>query len=947
MVTEQTEMPQHRYDALLADSIETRWQETWKEQGTYHTPNPAGSLTEGPVDGPADLADRPKLFIMDMFPYPSGTGLHVGHPLGYISTDVYARFKRMTGFNVLHTMGYDAFGLPAEEHARATGEHPRVNTEANISNMSRQLARLGLGHDDRRSVATTDESFYKWTQWIFNQIFNAWFDADTQKARPIAELEAEFESGARTPDEGRTWADMNAGDQRALINEYRLAYLSEAPVNWCPGLGTVLANEEVTADGRSDRGNFPVFRRPLKQWMMRITAYSDRLLEDLDLLDWTDSIKTMQRNWIGRSEGAHVDFRCPTAVDSDGEVATIQVFTTRPDTLFGATYMVVAPEHPLVDSLTATEWPEGTKNAWTGGAATPAEAVSAYQHRTSQMSDLDRQETKEKTGVFTGSYAVNPVNDQSIPVFVADYVLMGYGTGAIMAVPGQDERDWEFAEAFDLDIIRTVQPPADFDGDAYVGAGPAINSGFLDGMEVDEAKSAMIDHLVEVGAGEGTITTKLRDWLFARQRYWGEPIPIVFDDDGNARSLPDSELPVNLPELIDWAPRELEEDSEPEPPLGRADGWTTVEIDLGDGMATFKRDLNTMPQWAGSCWYYMRYIDPVSSDMMADPVSEKYWMGGESPTEGGVDLYVGGVEHAVLHLLYSRFWHKVLYDLGHVSTVEPFKRLINQGYIQAYAFKDARGIYVEASEVDESGDGYTHNGEAVTREYGKMGKSLKNAVTPDDMYRDYGADTLRLYEMFMGPIDQDRPWETKSVIGSLRLLQRIWRNLVDEASGELTVTDIPIPDDLNKALHRTIDAVRNDMDALSFNTSIARITELNNELTKLDGPTPMALADALVRMIAPLVPHFAEELWSRMGNDGSVIYADFPVADPALLVDDEIEIPIQIKGKVKSRITIAADSDEAAMEAAALADPKIQELIGDADIRKVIVIPGKLVNIVA
>ena len=532
-------------------------------------------------------------------------------------------------------------------------------------------------------------------------------------------------------------------------------------------------------------------------------------------------------------------------------------------------------------------------------------------------------------------------------MFVADYVLMGYGTGAIMAVPGQDERDWEFAEAFDLDIIRTVQPPADFDGDAYVGAGPAINSGFLDGMEVDEAKSAMIDHLVEVGAGEGTITTKLRDWLFARQRYWGEPIPIVFDDDGNARSLPDSELPVNLPELIDWAPRELEEDSEPEPPLGRADGWTTVEIDLGDGMATFKRDLNTMPQWAGSCWYYMRYIDPVSSDMMADPVSEKYWMGGESPTEGGVDLYVGGVEHAVLHLLYSRFWHKVLYDLGHVSTVEPFKRLINQGYIQAYAFKDARGIYVEASEVDESGDGYTHNGEAVTREYGKMGKSLKNAVTPDDMYRDYGADTLRLYEMFMGPIDQDRPWETKSVIGSLRLLQRIWRNLVDEASGELTVTDIPIPDDLNKALHRTIDAVRNDMDALSFNTSIARITELNNELTKLDGPTPMALADALVRMIAPLVPHFAEELWSRMGNDGSVIYADFPVADPALLVDDEIEIPIQIKGKVKSRITIAADSDEAAMEAAALADPKIQELIGDADIRKVIVIPGKLVNIVA
>ena len=940
-------MPQHRYDAALADEIETRWQEHWKANGTYHTPNPAGSLTDGPTDGPADLADRPKLFIMDMFPYPSGTGLHVGHPLGYISTDVYARFKRMTGFNVLHTMGYDAFGLPAEEHARATGEHPRVNTEANISNMSRQLARLGLGHDDRRSVATTDEAFYKWTQWIFNQIFNAWFDPEAQKARPITELEAEFTNGTRSPDDGRTWADMSVGDQRALVNEYRLAYVSEAPVNWCPGLGTVLANEEVTAEGRSDRGNFPVFRRPLKQWMMRITAYADRLLEDLDLLDWTDSIKTMQRNWIGRSEGAHVDFRCPTATDADGEVATIQVFTTRPDTLFGATYMVVAPEHPLVDSLTASAWPEGTKDAWTGGAVTPAEAVSAYQHRTSQMSDLDRQETKEKTGVFTGSYAVNPVNDRSIPVFVADYVLMGYGTGAIMAVPGQDERDWEFAEAFDLEIIRTVQPPADFDGDAYIGAGPAINSGFLDGMEVDEAKAAMISHLVEIGAGEGTITTKLRDWLFARQRYWGEPIPIVFDDDGNARSLPDSELPVNLPELIDWAPRELEEDSEPEPPLGRADGWTTVDIDLGDGMQTYTRDLNTMPQWAGSCWYYMRYIDPMSSDIIADPTSEKYWMGGESPTEGGVDLYVGGVEHAVLHLLYSRFWHKVLYDLGHVSTVEPFKRLINQGYIQAYAFKDSRGIYVEADDVVESGDGYTHDGQPVTREYGKMGKSLKNAVTPDDMYRDYGADTLRLYEMFMGPIDQDRPWETKSVVGSMRLLQRIWRNLVDEESGELTIADVPVPDDLNKVLHRTIDAVRTDMDALSFNTSIARITELNNELTKLDGPTPTALADSLVRMIAPLVPHFAEELWSQMGNEGSVIYADFPEADPAMLVDDEIEIPIQIKGKVKSRIMIAADADAAAMEAAALADPKIQELIGDSEIRKVIAIPGKLVNIVA
>lgn len=954
MTEHNPDSPKHRYDAALADTIETTWQARWKAAGTYHTPNPAGSLTDGPSDGPDDLAERPKLFIMDMFPYPSGTGLHVGHPLGYISTDVYARFKRMTGFNVLHTMGYDAFGLPAEEHARATGEHPRVNTEANIANMSRQLARLGLGHDDRRAIATTDEAYYRWTQWIFNQIFNAWFDDERGKARPISELEDEFANGSRTPPDGRAWSAMSEGERRALINDYRLAYVSEAPVNWCPGLGTVLANEEVTAEGLSDRGNFPVFRRPLKQWMMRITAYAERLLDDLDLLDWTDSIKTMQRNWIGRSEGARVDFRVPTATDEDGEVATISVFTTRPDTLFGATYMVVAPEHPLVEALTAAAWPEGTKDVWTGGAATPEAAVAAYRHRTSQMSDLDRQENKEKTGVFTGSFAVNPVNDASIPVFIADYVLMGYGTGAIMAVPGQDERDWEFAEVFDLDIIRTVQPPADWEesaeggeGKAFTGQGPAINSGFLDGLQIDDAKSAMIEHLIEIGAGEGTVTTKLRDWLFARQRYWGEPIPIVFDKDGNARSVPDDQLPVNLPDLIDWAPRELDEDSEPEPPLGRADGWTTVELDLGDGPTTYKRDLNTMPQWAGSCWYYLRYIDPVSDDVVADPTSEKYWMGGDDPENGGVDLYVGGVEHAVLHLLYSRFWHKVLYDLGHVSTPEPFKRLINQGYIQAYAFADDRGMYVEAGDVVESADGYSFEGQPVTREYGKMGKSLKNSVTPDDMYRDYGADTLRLYEMFMGPIDQDRPWETKSVVGSQRLLQRIWRNLVDEDTGELTVADVEVPEDLNRLLHRTIDAVSTDMDALSFNTSIARITELNNELTKLDDPTPAVVADALVRMIAPLVPHVAEELWHKLGNSNSIVYAEFPEADPSLLIDDEIEIPVQIKGKVRARIMIAADADEASMEAAALADDRIVELLDGAEIRKVIVIPGKLVNIVA
>ena len=943
MTDQPEDRPSYRYDAAFADQIETAWQRRWRDDGTYHTPNPAGPLTEGPSTGPDDLAERPKLFIMDMFPYPSGSGLHVGHPLGYISTDVYARFKRMTGYNVLHTMGYDAFGLPAEEHARQTGQHPRTNTETNIANMARQLGRLGLGHDDRRAIATTDESYYRWTQWIFLQIFNSWFDAHLNRARPISELQEQYASGDRPTPDGRPWAELSVAEQRDALDAHRLAYVSEAPVNWCPALGTVLANEEVTAEGLSDRGNHPVYRRPLRQWMMRITAYADRLLDDLDLLDWTDSIKTMQRNWIGRSEGAHIDFPVP------GCDEPIRVFTTRPDTLFGATYMVLAPEHPLVDALTAEAWPDDTKDAWTGGAASPPEAVAAYQRRAAQMTDLDRQENRDKTGVFTGMYATVPVNDARIPIFIADYVLMGYGTGAIMAVPGQDERDWEFAEIFDLDIIRTVEPPEDFDGKAYLGDGPAINSGFLDGMGVDDAKSAIIGHLESTGAGEGTVTTKLRDWLFARQRYWGEPIPIVYDETGHPLAVPDDVLPVTLPELIDWAPRALDEDSEPEPPLGRATEWTTVELDLGDGTRPYARDLNTMPQWAGSCWYYLRYIDPASADVIANAESERYWM---TPIDGdalhgGVDLYVGGVEHAVLHLLYARFWHKVLYDLGHVSTPEPFKRLINQGYIQAYAFTDERGIYVEADEVSERDGSWYHDGRPVERVYGKMGKSLKNSVTPDDMYESFGADTLRLYEMFMGPIDQDRPWETQSVIGSHRLLQRVWRNLVDEDTGQLTIDDAPASDALRRRLHRTIDAVRSDMEALSFNTAIARITELNNDITKLDGPTPAEVADPLVRMLAPLVPHLAEELWHRMGHDESIVYADFPTADPAHLVDEEIEIPVQIKGKVRSRVLVAADADDETTRSAALADERIIELLDGAEIKKVIVVPGKLVNIVA
>jgi leucyl-tRNA synthetase len=933
--------PTHRYDAALAGDIELKWQTSWLDQGTYETPNLTGLLNDG--HEATDGAD--KLFIMDMFPYPSGSGLHVGHPLGFIGTDVYARFKRMTGHNVLHTMGFDAFGLPAEEHARQTGQHPRENTDANITTYRRQLTRLGLGHDPRRSVSTTDPEYYQWTQWIFLQIFNSWYDETADRARPIADLKAAFAAGTRPTPDGRAWADLTATEQRSIINGHRLAYRGEAPVNWCPGLGTVLANEEVTADGRSERGNHPVFRRPLKQWMMRITAFADRLLADLDLLDWPDPIKIMQRNWIGRSEGARVIFPVAGTSLTTGSTG-IEVFTTRPDTLFGATYMVLAPEHPLVGDLTPDAWPEGTPVAWTAGAPSPAEAVAGYKSRAAEKSELDRQENKDKTGVFIGAHATVPTSGEQIPIFIADYVLMGYGTGAIMAVPGQDERDWEFAEKFDLPIVRTVQPPSDFDGDAYTGEGPAINSGFLDGLGIADAKQAIIEWLEAEGHGEGTVTYKLRDWLFSRQRYWGEPFPIVYGPDGEPQAVPETELPIRLPELIDWAPRSLDIDSEPEPPLGRAEEWVSAELDLGDGAQTYLRELNTMPQWAGSCWYYLRYLDPTNEDAMVDPDVERYWMSDPDGGVGGVDLYIGGVEHAVLHLLYSRFWHKVLFDLGHVSGPEPFQRLFNQGYIQAYAFQDERGIYVEADEVVEHDGQFFHDDKPVTRSYGKMGKSLRNSVTPDDMYEEYGADTLRLHEMFMGPLDQDRVWDTTAVVGSHRLLQRVWRNLVDEDTGNIIVTEAEPDADTLRALHQTIASVRADMDNLRFNTAIARITELNNRLTKLDGPTPRSAAEDLVLMLGPLVPHIAEELWSKLGQETSVVYATFPEAREELLVSDSVEIPVQVNGKVRSRITVSAGLDQASTEAAALADERIAELVGGAEPRKVIVVADKLVNIV-
>ena len=1065
----QSENP-HRYGPQLAAAIEAKWQDRWEARGVFAAPNPAGELADGFVD----LAGREKLYVLDMFPYPSGVGLHVGHPLGYIATDIYARFKRMDGRNVLHAMGYDAFGLPAEQYAVQTGTHPRVRTEQNIANMRRQLRRLGLGHDDRRSVATTDVSFYKWTQWIFLQIYNAWFDVEQNKARPISELIEEFDSGERTPTSKANpmdmpWDVLSDSARRRVVDSYRLAYLEEAPVNWCPALGTVLANEEVTAEGRSERGDFPVYKRPLKQWMMRITAYAQRLLEDLEGVDWPEPVKLMQRNWIGRSEGALVDFSTSTTA---GEDRTIRVFTTRPDTLFGATYMVLAPEHPLVDEITPEAWPEGTPGPWTGkfpgaGKLPPKQAVAAYRRFAQSRTDVQRQsDEKDKTGVFTGAYATNPVSGERIPVFIADYVMMGYGSGAIMAVPAHDERDFEFARQFDLPIhdvvysriqryvrefVRLTDNPSVFPqgwfealadfiglavsrqadiedlpelhrrvrqrraedhgetkrepragegvrgsvqtewldalrpfekapfeelqerfesarihqqiGEAFTTTGYAVNSELIDGLTTDDAKRVMIQWLEKELKGTHAVTYKLRDWLFSRQRYWGEPFPIVYDSEGAPHALPEEMLPVELPALENFQPESSDDpDAAPRPPLGRAENWATVTLDLGDGEKTYRRELNTMPQWAGSCWYYLRYLDPTNDEAFVDPENERYWMGAGDPQPGGVDLYVGGVEHAVLHLLYARFWHKVLFDLGRVSTPEPFQKLFNQGYIQAFAYRDERGVYVEAEEVADA-DGHRvghepgakgpffHDGREVRREYGKMGKSLKNAVAPDEICEQFGADTLRLYEMYLGPLDQSKPWNTDDIVGVHRFLQRLWRNVIDEQTGGLRVTDNPAADPDRRALHRTIAGVREDMNQMRFNTAIAKLIELNNHLTKLvarTGALPREIAEPLVLMLAPLAPHLAEELWERLRQEATTLaYEPYPSADASLLTEDTVEIAVQLKGKVKARIDAPAQADAAELKAFALEHEKVKGLLEGKTVHKVVAVPGRLVNIIA
>ena len=937
--------PKHRYNAQMAGQIETRWQQWWRDQGTYEQPNPG--------DAGFDQS-KPKYYALDMFPYPSGAGLHVGHPEGYTATDIICRFKRMNGFNVLHPMGWDAFGLPAEQYAIATGVHPEITTKKAIDNFRRQLQRFGFCYDWSREFGTIDRDYYKWTQWIFVKIYHSWFDPDADgglgKARPINELIAEFAEGKRTvklnpnaaeyagagdlPEgtDAGAWDTLDTETRKAIVDSYRLAYLSQQTVNWCPKLGTALANEEVI-DGKSERGNYPVFRKPLRQWMFRITSYADRLLEGLNDVDWPNSTKTQQAEWIGRSEGAEVDFPIimPGGLDLGEQ---LRIFTTRPDTIYGATYMVVAPEHPLVELAIESE-PEGVD----------IKRLQNYVEWAKNRSDVERQENKEKTGVAIGIDVINPLTKEKIPVWTSDYVMMGYGTGAIMAVPGQDQRDWDFAKEFDLPIVRTVQPPADFEGEAYTGDGVAINSEMLNGLKIDQAKARIIDWLTEKKLGARKVNYKLRDWLFSRQRYWGEPFPIVFDERGHHHAVSEDALPVLLPPLADYEPVESDE---PQPLLAKAQDWVnTTAGEAGvHGMhrdAPVRRETNTMPGWAGSCWYYLRYCDNKNSEKLIGEDAESYWMG-----KGGVDLYIGGNEHAVLHLLYARFWHMILFDLGIVHSPEPFRKLFHQGMITSMAYQRGDKSLVPIDEVENRGSeekpSYieTATGAPVEKIIAKMSKSLKNVINPDEVIEDYGADTFRLYEMYMGPLEASKPWSTRDIVGLYRLLQKIWRLCVDEETGELVFADAA-EDATEKQLHRMIAKVGEDIEKLSFNTAIAAVFEFVNVAKSLT----QSQMERFVKTIAPFTPHVSEELWHKLGHDDSVATSDWPSYDKAMLVDDEIEIPIQVMGKLRSKMYAAPDTDAKTLEEMALADEKIQGLIEGKTVRKVVVVPGRLVNIVA
>ena len=954
-----TEFP-HRYDARLAGEIETRWQRRWLEAGAFRTPNPGE-----PGFDPA----KPKFYCLDMFPYPSGAGLHVGHPEGYTATDILCRFKRMKGFTVLHPMGWDAFGLPAEQYAIATGVHPAETTRKAIDNFRRQLRRFGFSYDWSREFATIDPAYYRWTQWIWLQAYRSWFDPVANAARPIAELEAALTQEDReieTAAGARRWSACTLGERQAHLDRFRLAYLGEQTVNWCPKLGTVLANEEVI-DGRSERGGHPVLRMPLRQWMFRITAFADRLLSDLDLVQWPESTRSMQREWIGRSEGAEIRFpRC----DAEGTpiAGELEVYTTRPDTIFGATYMVVAPEHPLVGEALAA-----------GAPGSDGAALGAYVEAARHRADVDRQaERREKTGVFTGAWALNPATGRAIPVWAADYVLMGYGTGAIMAVPAHDERDFEFARAFGLPVEPVVEVSGSrFDGTAALpDPGVACNSRneevSLDGLPTADAKRRVVEWLESRGLGRGSVRYRLRDWLFSRQRYWGEPFPIVYDAEGNHHPVAEAALPVTLPDLADYTP--IESDT-PQPPLAKATEWvrTTagaagVDPTLLPPDAPVRRETNTMPGWAGSCWYYLRFCSPHDDARFVSREAERHWMlsrkdGGAPPERfdpatchaGGVDLYVGGAEHAVLHLLYARFWHKMLFDLGHVSTPEPIGRLFHQGMITSFAYQRRDRSLVPIDEVDEPAPGTfveRASGEPVQQIVAKMSKSLRNVVTPDEIIEQFGADAFRLYEMYLGPLEASKPWNTRDISGVYRFLQRAWRLAIDERSGALLLAERPDPA-LERLLHRTIAKVEGDLDRLAFNTAIAAMIELVNAATRPtglarpeEGGLDRGQLERFVRILFPFAPHVAEELWSRLGHAGSVGEEAWPAFDPALLADDEIEMPVQVGGKVRARIRVPADADAAAIEALALADPQVVPHLGGAAPRKVIVVPGRMVNVV-
>ncbi len=945
-------------------TIEPKWQKFWDDNATFAT----GRLPTGE-----------KLYVLDMFPYPSGDGLHVGHPEGYTATDIVCRYARMCGKSVMHPMGFDAFGLPAEEHAIQTGTHPRVQTEANIETFHRQLKMLSHSYDSSRELATTHVEYFRWTQWIFLKIYDTWFDHSEQRGRPISELPI--------PDEV---ASAGAEAVRRYQDSHRLAHQTEALVNWCPALGTVLANEEVTA-GLSERGGHPVERRPLRQWMLRITEYADRLENDLEPLDWSDGIKNLQRNWIGRSTGAEVDFfigqpgqsengqpsagafedwkteRTGTEPPRTAGDDVMRIYTTRPDTLFGATYMVIAPEHPLLERLTTAE---------------QRAEVEKYCQAAAAKSDLDRTDlAKEKTGVDTGSCAINPVNGQPIPIWVADYVLISYGTGAIMAVPAHDERDFEFAQQFGIEITAVVDPGPDAaDREeilagrrVFVQHGTAVNSADYDGLATDQFKQQIALDLTAQGIGCGAVNYKLRDWLFSRQRFWGEPFPILheLDDDGHAtdlvRAVDPADLPVDLPHLDDFKPH-----GRPEPPLDKApDDWLLPTIDG----TRYKRETNTMPQWAGSCWYFLRFLDPTNDQALVDPEIEKAWM--------PIDLYVGGAEHAVLHLLYARFWHKVLYDRGVVSTPEPFAKLVNQGMIlgelEITGYRHADGRPVSAADVTtdaagklterasgESVEAYRADADDVEKQGGtlvlksdltvkfesrahKMSKSRGNVINPDVVVKEHGADALRLYEMFMGPLEATKPWSTDGVSGVHGFLSRVWRLIVDDHAETLAlsaaVEDVEPTTEQNRILHRTIEQVTRDIDNMEFNTAIARMMEFTNFFTK-ESTRPRSALERLVLLLAPFAPHMAEELWQVLGHNDTLAYEPWPTFDPALIKEDTIEVPVQIRGKLRSKISVPAEADRDALEAAARADTRIADLLTDQSVVKVIVVPGRLVNFV-